>query len=76
MKFAKFLRTLVFTELLRWLLLSGPNIKISSNTLRLKLYGLVKENLVQAFSCEFYKISRNTFSAENLWAIASVILKV
>ena len=30
-----------------------------------------KEALTQVFSCEFCKISKNTFLIENLWATAS-----
>ena len=32
-----------------------------------------KETLAQAFSCEFCKISKNTFFTEHLWATASVL---
>ena len=32
-----------------------------------------KETLTQVFSCEFCKISKNTFFTEHLWAIASVL---
>ena len=31
-----------------------------------------KETLVEAFSCEFCEISKNTFFTEQLWATASV----
>ena len=31
-----------------------------------------KETLAQMFSCEFWKISKNTFLTEHLWATASV----
>ena len=34
---------------------------------------LLKETLAQVFSCEFYEISKNTFSTEHLWATASVL---
>ena len=30
-----------------------------------------KETLTQVFSCEFCKISKNTFFTEHLWTIAS-----
>ena len=30
-----------------------------------------KETLTQVFSCEFFKISKNTFYTEHLWANAS-----
>ena len=30
-----------------------------------------KENLAQVFSCEFYKIFKNTFFTEHVWATAS-----
>ena len=33
-----------------------------------------KETLAQVFSCEFSKISRNTFFTEYLWASTSVWL--
>ena len=33
---------------------------------------LWKETLAQVFSCEFCKISKNTFFTEHLWSIASV----
>ena len=33
-----------------------------------------KETLAEVLSCEFYKISKNTFFAEHLWATASEIL--
>ena len=33
-----------------------------------------KETLAQVFSCEFYKISKNTFFTEHLWATLSVKL--
>ena len=32
---------------------------------------LKKETLAQVFSCEFCKISKNTFFTENLWTTAS-----
>ena len=32
-----------------------------------------KETLAQMFSCEFCKISKNTFLTEHLWATGSVI---
>ena len=32
-----------------------------------------KETLAQVFSCEFCKISRNTFFTGHLWAIASIL---
>ena len=35
-----------------------------------------KETLAQVFSCEFCKISKNTFFTEHLWATASVIAEV
>ena len=31
-----------------------------------------KETLAQVFSCEFWKISKNTFFKERLWATGSV----
>ena len=30
-----------------------------------------KETLAQVFSCEFYEISKNMFSAEHVWATVS-----
>ena len=39
-------------------------IKLSKHTIK-------KETLAQIFSCEFCKISKNTFFAEHLWATAS-----
>ena len=35
-----------------------------------------KEALTQVFSCEFFKISRNTFVTEHVWATASENLTV
>ena len=29
-----------------------------------------KETLAQVFACEYYKVSKNTFFAEHLWATA------
>ena len=34
-----------------------------------------KESLTQMFSCEFWKISRNTFFTEHLWTTASESIK-
>ena len=36
---------------------------------------LLKKTLAQAFSCEFWEISKNTFFTEHLWATASAITK-
>ena len=35
-----------------------------------------KETLAQVFSCEFCEISTNTFFTKNLWATASIFLKL
>ena len=32
-----------------------------------------KETLTQVFSCEFCKISKNTFFTEHIWATASIL---
>ena len=36
---------------------------------------LLKRRLAQVFSCEFFEISKNTFSTEHLKATASIFLK-
>ena len=32
-----------------------------------------KETVAQVFSCEFWEISKNTFSTEHVWATGSII---
>ena len=46
--------------------------KFTGKNLHQSLYFIKKETLVQAFSCEFCKISKNTFSPEHLQTTASV----
>ena len=36
-------------------------------------YFIKKDALSQLFSCEFCKISKNTFSTEHLWTTASIL---
>ena len=39
------------------------------------IYNFIKnETLAQVFSCEFYKISKNNFFTEHLWATVSLAL--
>ena len=42
-----------------------------STLIRLQASGLC-DTLAQAFSCEIYEISKNTFFTDNLWTTASV----
>ena len=46
--------------------------KFTGKNLHQSLYFIKKETLVQAFSCEFCEISKNTFSPEHLQTTASV----
>ena len=42
--------------------------------LKFKEYAIKNLSLANVFSCEFYEISKNTFSTEHLQTTASIIL--
>ena len=77
MNFAKFLRTLFFTENLRTTVSGWEEPLVKSTTLinrTPEACNFIKtETLAQVFSYEFCEISKNTFFTEHLWAAASAI---
>ena len=49
---------------------------ISHQSCSIKNNFIKKETLAQVFSCEFCKISKNTFFTEHLWTTVSVLYGV